>query len=464
MRGDDEECPKQMDALGPKQQPLNVPLPSAEKAPEDSASLSHLLTDRSISFNRFAEKDEEYGNRVETEGSNRRGTVQNYPEASETTKPQKTMVQMEHVWVGRKKEKSALSLLCEDFLYKFGHVNADGSPHSFLLNAVAAHCGVPRRRMYDVINVLEAIGIVQRTAKLKYAFKGYDNLPNTFTCLAQSENDGAEDNSVGTLTKKMIRVLLNNNGMMALGEMAAKLIGPNVAPQPIKKQRSQRQITIERRLYDIASILTSVGLLEKVQGERRVATIVWTYGWLPNDKHEPPTLDVARMAMEPPPILEPLTDQQIEHSNRKRKSAEKTGEVPQYFSPTNVQMLGSNTIDESNSSRMMLANPSTMLQSFPRHPGILSSQLPGVDGQDYLTAGVDPSALAALLAAQQNMSGISTSQQAGQAPPGMLPTEMPQEIMMQFLYPYMMHQAIPNNSNGDGSSALSPTRKFENKS
>ena len=357
------------------------------------------------------------------------------------------------VWEGgRKKEKSALCLLCEDFLFKFGHMNEDGSPSVFQLHHAAGHCGVPRRRMYDVINVLEAVGVVQRTAKLKYVFKGYAKLPEILKDIVETADIETEDKSVGHLTRKMICVLLKRGGMMATGEMAAKLIGPDVAPQRIKKERSQRQITIERRLYDIASILTSIGLLERVLADKRVPTIIWTYGWSPGDDHDPPVLAVAKMALEPAPTLEPLSEEQIEKSTRKRKAT--TLEKTSQKNPLDPQdVVGNSFIDEEKFSKMLHTNPNAIMHPFPA--GQPAGALPGMqDSQDPLAA-LDPSALAALLAAQQNMQPSS----AQQASSGMMTGEIPQEIVMQFqkyglLYPYMMQYPPMQQASTD---ALSPT-------
>lgn len=363
---------------------------------------------------------------------------------------------MRQVWTGRKKGKSALSLLCEDFLFKFGHMDEDGSPSNFQLPMVSAHCNVPRRRMYDVINVLESIGVVKRTAKLKYTFHGYDQLPDVLTKIVETEEDN--DKSVSHLTRKMIRVLLQHNGVIPTSQLAAKLIGPDVAPEPIKKQRSQRQITIERRLYDIASVLTSVGLLERVQQQKRVPTIVWTYGWMPGSTHEPPILPVAKMALEPHPVLEPLTDEQLCKSQTKRKAEalEKPAESPKYTLPSQFQgvnLIHGNYMDEDAFSKMIASTP--MLQPFPQaSPGLLS----GMDPQDPL-AGLDPSALAALLAAQQNMPALDH-----QSPPGMIPGEIPHELMVQlqkygFMYPYVV-QCQPGQQNNTSGSALSPAAEM----
>lgn len=56
--------------------------------------------------------------------------------------------------------KSGLVLLCEQFTQRFGQLTADGAPRSLPLNEVAAALSVPRRRLYDILNVLEAVEVL----------------------------------------------------------------------------------------------------------------------------------------------------------------------------------------------------------------------------------------------------------------------------------------------------------------
>ncbi len=56
-------------------------------------------------------------------------------------------------------------------------------------------------------------------------------------------------------------------GPIPLADAAVALIGVDVAAA----RRAQAQITVERRLYDIGSILSSVGLIEKTYLGKRCA-------------------------------------------------------------------------------------------------------------------------------------------------------------------------------------------------
>ena len=289
---------------------------------------------------------------------------------------------VERVTSGNPPQKSELTHLCERFQFQFGHLQPDGSPTLLMLNDVAEALGVPRRRLYDVINVFESIEVMKRVGKLMYEFCGYDHLPALLHQLASDEESGvpvedrvrraptaattsasaqqqqnnaaaaaaaaavaaataaaaaqvpaaaaasdpttaaaavasaapaattAEEppsgrstsHSLWVLSRRLVRMLLKNEGPIALTAAAAELVGPSGVSDP-SQHRSQTQITVERRLYDIGSILCSLGLVERVYIKKRQPAFEWVYGWRPGDAHQPPELAVATLARQPAPPL-----------------------------------------------------------------------------------------------------------------------------------------------------------------
>lgn len=212
--------------------------------------------------------------------------------------------------------KSELTVLCERFQQQFGYLHPDGTPNALVLTSVAEALGVPRRRLYDVINVFESIEVMRRVGKLQYEWVGFDHLPTLMEQLAEEEEQGTpvEDrirrapaaspaseggegggdakgnsHSLWVLSRRLVRMLLKSTGPIALTAAAAVLVGPGGVSDP-SQHRSQTQITVERRLYDIGSILCSVGLIERIYLKKRQPAFEWIYGWKPGQAGKPPKM------------------------------------------------------------------------------------------------------------------------------------------------------------------------------
>ncbi|MPC26329.1 Transcription factor E2F7 [Portunus trituberculatus] len=198
---------------------------------------------------------------------------------------------------GSRKDKS-LGLLSEKFLEHFPlEVSFLETPRRMVIDEVAITLGTERRRVYDIINVLESLNMAARVQKNMYQWVGNMYLEETLgglksialklnlkaqvEALHSSEGkrsfkvpkwtktnwnvDGEEkvetrrEKSLGILCQKFLMLLLVSPAPFLLSlDDALKMLMGNTC------EDGERLRTRGRRLYDIANVLTSLGLVQRI--------------------------------------------------------------------------------------------------------------------------------------------------------------------------------------------------------
>ncbi|XP_066987804.1 uncharacterized protein [Macrobrachium rosenbergii] len=194
-----------------------------------------------------------------------------------------------------RKDKS-LGLLSEKFLEQFPlEVSFLETPRRLVIDEVASLLGTERRRVYDIINVLESLNMATRVQKNMYQWTGRLHLEETLgrlkalgekydiaTQLQALKNEDSnefkvpqqikltkpgdaertdirKENSLSILCQKFLMILLVSPQphIISLDNAIRLLVGE-------AGESGDRLRARGRRLYDIANVLTSLGLVRRI--------------------------------------------------------------------------------------------------------------------------------------------------------------------------------------------------------
>ncbi|XP_041072030.1 transcription factor E2F7-like isoform X2 [Carcharodon carcharias] len=213
-----------------------------------------------------------------------------------------------------RKQKS-LGLLCQKFLARYPIYPISTEKTEISLDEVATELGVERRRIYDIVNVLESLQLVSRLAKNQYSWHGLLGLQQTLAALkkrgeqhryaeqlsyihhkeldfigeemekrepaqepwtscqelsregksVEAENKSAmnsrKDKSLRIMSEKFVMLFLVSEPKTVALDIAAKILIEESQQDTADNSKFKTKI---RRLYDIANVLTSLGLIKKV--------------------------------------------------------------------------------------------------------------------------------------------------------------------------------------------------------
>ena len=152
------------------------------------------------------------------------------------------------------------------------------------LDAASKTLVVVRRRIYDVVNVLQSIGIVARQGKNTYTWHGAAGMRATLADIraGMAAADDGDDKgtkrgeSLGALSRKFVQLFLESdeNTVLSLESAAAGMQKREGSSTPDRAQGAAK--TKVRRLYDVANIFAALGIIVKrrVPGARKPG-FVW---------------------------------------------------------------------------------------------------------------------------------------------------------------------------------------------
>jgi hypothetical protein len=238
-------------------------------------------------------------------------------------------LQSSEVQTGYNRKEKSLGLLCENFLTEFARKDT-----TICLDEAAQKLGVERRRIYDIVNVLESVDLLSRLAKNKYTWHGFHQLPGALNKLKDSaksfpdakenmgtstSNQGDEmpelsrscsissvssqdqvgrvrecggnrkEKSLGVLSQKFVQLFLSSDGPVSLEQAARVLLDSDSEDSKLK--------TKVRRLYDIANIFQSLGMIAKMHlAETRKPAFQWIYSVEVDSTDDPEAMAIEMLA------------------------------------------------------------------------------------------------------------------------------------------------------------------------
>lgn len=182
----------------------------------------------------------------------------------------------------RMRKDSSLKFICSRILAQH-HSRPESEIH---LNEFSKYLGVERRRIYDIINILEGFDIVKKREKNVYIWKGVDPFIAKLRQLDSSQNSGrlfrfesdwpsSKKKSLTLMSISFLRHIANSPNLFSFKHLIAlfcdKVLGKMEQRMPMRKSSKEDSKNKIRRLYDIINVFKGLGLVRKISEGGRTA-------------------------------------------------------------------------------------------------------------------------------------------------------------------------------------------------
>lgn len=166
------------------------------------------------------------------------------------------------------KEKSL-----EELSKRFMQMLLERSGQHVSLEEVSEQLGVERRKIYDIINIMESIRLITRQEKNAIRLQTLSSLEAFIHEVHHSpplQKQARKEKQLEYLAQGFIRLFRTNDLQVSLEKIALTLATPEQ-----KASNQQHLKTRVRRLYDIANVFKSIGLVSKVKLENNKPGYAW---------------------------------------------------------------------------------------------------------------------------------------------------------------------------------------------
>ncbi|TNV84410.1 hypothetical protein FGO68_gene14283 [Halteria grandinella] len=196
------------------------------------------------------------------------------------------------------RSEKSLGEICLKFLNKFGSSTTQEKVKEVNVEECVGILGIERRRMYDIVNILESFEMVRRIQKNVYEVLSPETIKNKIEDLetkeaqkkAETPSEGPQlgglsfieeqmnpnlisiktkkHKSLGVLNLIFIKLFIQKGPLLSLDDAAEYIFDEDDDGQEKFKSKS-------RRLYDIANVLKSLGIIQKQKNSLNKNVFVW---------------------------------------------------------------------------------------------------------------------------------------------------------------------------------------------